>query len=142
MDVAENDNICFDPFLLPFLKWKDAIKVTVHVVNEEILKAENVGSPFSLTGHRCLELLTNWQTGRKFTSKESVKIPVLENGADDSLAQKVLLECGSKEPNCPAFIVKGRGLFVWGDTVQNTVDACDAIVMMIGVILDQRRQPN
>lgn len=101
-----------------------------------------MAAPIALTGFRSLELLTDWRTGINWTSDATVKIPVLEDGANDSVGQRVLLECGLREPNCPAFIVKGRGLFVWGNTFERTMDACDAIAMMIGVILDQRRQQN
>ncbi|XP_055324353.1 probable methylthioribulose-1-phosphate dehydratase [Sitodiplosis mosellana] len=132
------ENKLFEPFVIPFNEWRAAkINTTMHIHTVDILAAGEIcqGDRFSFSGYTSLELLKDWVNDRFYSFNNTVSIPVIPNDVDDTLKQRILVICGREEPLYPAVIVKGRGLFIWGDELKQTMRACEAIVTLLGIKL-------
>ncbi|XP_055323102.1 uncharacterized protein LOC129578464 [Sitodiplosis mosellana] len=95
---ADARNMLFESFVIRFNEWRAAkINTTMHIHTVDILSF--------------------------YSFNNTVSIPVIPNTVDDTLKQQILEICGRKEPLYPAVIAKGRGLFIWGDGLEQTMRA-------------------
>lgn len=76
------------------------------------------------------------------THETSLKIPIFDNTQDMCVLSQKLTDYLTKHPDTVAFLIRGHGIYTWGNTVQEAKKHLDALEFLFKLTLGLRSYQN
>lgn len=73
------------------------------------------------------------------THQTSVEIPIFENTQDIAALALDVDAYLEKHPNCPAYLIRGHGIYAWGKNVEHCMNLLEALDFMLHCELEHLR---
>lgn len=61
------------------------------------------------------------------THVETTAIPIVENSQDIEVIESAVQSALEEFPDCPAYLIRGHGLYAWGEDVESTLKYLEAL---------------
>lgn len=105
-----------------------------HSVNSTVLSLETQSNELVLSGYEVLKAFSGVDC-----HNTKVVLPIFDNDQTISrLAAKVDTYLAAK-PDCPAYLIRGHGVYCWSDDLDSCLDKLEAVEFLLQCELERRR---